>query len=117
MRRLFLALNYCVLVFAVGAWFWASHVAALCGPGRVTELDRNGVIDLAKLAEYDATLAENPRRNVGMWIQEGERKMAMLYAIILGVIAMLNIIGFHVLGCCRKAPLEDDCPKPDTVGA
>lgn len=117
MRRLFLALNYCVLVFAVGAWFWASQVAALCGPMCVTELDRNGVIDVTKLIEYDAHLAENPRYTVGMWIQEGERDIAMLYAIILGIIAMLNIIGFHALGRCRKKRGENDYPKSEAVRA
>lgn len=98
MRRVFLSLNYVVLVLSIGAWFYASWVAALGGPARVTELDRNQVFNEEKLQEYDKTLAENLRYNVGNWIQEPEMDTAVLYAFIIGVIAILNIIGFHCLG-------------------
>jgi hypothetical protein len=98
MRKVFLALNYISLLFACGAWFYANKIAALSGPLNVTELDRNGVFNEEKLAEYDSKLAENLRYNVGFWIQEDEEKTAVFYSFIIGGMAILNIFGFHFSG-------------------
>jgi hypothetical protein len=97
MRRFFLAINYVILLGAFAAWFYAAELASMGGPSRVTELDRNGVFDEAKLRAYSPQLAENIRYNVGRWIQEPTRSTAIFYSYCLGGLAAFNIIGYHLL--------------------
>lgn len=86
------------LLFSFGAWLYVSTYAAVGGPMRVTELDRNQVFNEQKLQEYDSKLSENLRTNVGRWIQEPEKEAAVLNAYAIGMIATLNIVGLHLLG-------------------
>jgi hypothetical protein len=97
MRRTFLTINYVALVGALMGWFYVARAVTLGGPSRVTELDRNGVFDEAKLREYSPQLAENLRHNVGMWIQEPTRSAAIRGTQCLAGLALLNIAGYHLL--------------------
>jgi len=67
----------------------------------VTELDRNQVIDEAKLQEYSPELAQNLRYNLGNWIQEPTRSAAVLYAQCFIGLAVLNVVGYHLLDAGR----------------
>ena len=60
-------------------------------PSRVTALDRAGVVNQDKLREEFPTLADNPRRDVGMGIAEMERKAASLLAAAGIIIAFVNL--------------------------
>jgi hypothetical protein len=77
------------------------------GPGRVTELDRNEVFDEMKLREYSPRLAENLRYNVGMWIQEPTRSAAIRGTQCLAGLALLNIVGYHLLSMRKKNGQQD----------
>jgi len=117
MRKGLLILNYLALFAAMLAWFYVAWIASLGGPVRVTELDRNQVIDEAKLRKFSPQLAENLRGNVGNWIQEPTRSTAVLYAQCLAGLALLNIVGCHLLGRKRSgdkqpAGVDPACPKP-----
>ncbi|MCP4416581.1 MAG: hypothetical protein GY805_08160 [Chloroflexi bacterium] len=98
MRKTLLTLNYIALLFSFGVWFYVSTFAALGGPVRVTELDRNQVFNEQELQEYDSKLAENLRNNVGRWIQGPVKEAAVFNAFAIGMIATLNIVGLHLLG-------------------
>jgi hypothetical protein len=102
MRKTFLTINYLALVGGVAAWVYVAIVASMNGPARVTELDRNGVFNEAKLREYSPRLAENLRYNVGNWIQEPIRSAAIAYAQTMVGLALMNLVGFHFLGTSQE---------------
>ena len=111
MRKMFLLANCLALVGAFGAWFYVAWIASLGGPGRVTQLDRNEVLNLAKLREYSPYLADNVRYNVGNWIQEPVRSTAILYAQCLAGLALLNIVGHYMMGLKKTTGQQGAAPR------
>ena len=107
MGRILLLWNALALVAFGGVWFYATWVAPINAPLRVTELDRAGILDEGKLQDAYPGLAENTRRNVGRWIAEEDRRTAIFAACIGTVIAAVNIVWLlaaHYVG--RSRPVE-----------
>ena len=65
---------------------------------RVTDLDRNGVINEDKLQECHPELAKNLRHNLGVWISEEEHRTTIKVAVLGVAVTGLNLF---VLLVCR----------------
>ncbi len=93
-----------VIAFAA-MWFYASWLAPFGSMGRVTELDRAGIIDASKLKAFSPALASNVRYNLAMWIAERERG-ACVFNAICGLIVCCVNLGAVVAGwvCVSRAP-------------
>jgi hypothetical protein len=97
MRKILFAINCVALAGAIAAWVDTAFLVPMAARGRVTELDRAGVFDEAKLREFSPSLAANLRNNVADWVQEPMRSTAMIHTYCLGGLAALNIVGFQWL--------------------
>ena len=102
MRKVFLTLNYLALVAGVTVWIYVVLFTSLDGRMRVVELDRSGVFNADKLREYWPWLAEHLRNNVADWIQEPTLSAAILCAQCIVGLALLNIVGYHLLSTRRS---------------
>jgi hypothetical protein len=114
-RGLLLGLN--LLVFFVFGWFvfHAAVLAALGGPSRITELDRAGVIDEAKLKEYNPVLADNLRHTLGIWVAENERHAAVRSALCGLAAALLNVVLLSI-AIARAKPSQRRSPSQGNAG-
>lgn len=116
MRRAFLTFNYLALICGAALWAYVAIVASMGGPARVTELDRNGVFNEAKLQEYSPRLADNLRYNVGNWIQEPVRSAAIHCTQLLVGLALINVAGFHFVGIRQKHGQQSDAANAAELG-
>jgi len=102
-----------MLAFVVGLGY-AYVLWPLGGPARITELDRAGVIDKAKLQEAFPDLAVNLRHDLGMCVAEIEREGAQ-FVVWMGIAAaVINILLVLLLrsGMRRPSHGHADIPKP-----
>ena len=97
MHRMLVSANCVLLVSALAGLLYIGIYGTLAGSLRLTELDRHGVIDAAKLAEYDTELAENLRFNVSHWILGPVRIPALLFGVVACAGAVINLIGLRNL--------------------
>jgi hypothetical protein len=93
-----------IIVNAVGAavflalWFYAAWLAPMGSGGRVTELDRAGVIDVQKLRAVHPGLAANVRRDLADWIAARERAASKIAPVVGLVFCVTNLIAVRFLG-------------------
>ena len=90
-NKIILVWNVVAMVILAILWGYASWIVSISGPLRFTELDRAGVVHEDKLREAFPNLADNPRRDVGLWLTEGDRKATFLIASAGIVIALVNL--------------------------
>jgi hypothetical protein len=112
MRRWLLVVNYCAALFFGVAWQYLLFAPPLLVSRNVTELDRRGVINEAKLKEMDPQLGEDVRGKLGPWIAEEALRSGVHITQIGLVITIANLVTLHIagLGTGRKAtatPPED----------
>lgn len=105
--KLLLICNLLMLIFFLGDWLYIEWIASLGGPGRITDLDRAGVIDEAKLRETYPKLASNMRRDLGMWVAQKERSSANHSAMFGSIFAAFN---FALLLVLHKKNDRATCP-------
>jgi hypothetical protein len=86
-----LVCNIAALVVIVVLWVYGNWIASMGAPSRITALDRAGVMNEARLSEAFPSLADNPRRDVGMWVAEKERNSASALAVAGVAIAFVNL--------------------------
>jgi hypothetical protein len=90
-----------VLVF-LALWFYASWLAPMGSCGRVTDLDRAGVIDVQKLSALHPGLATNVRYNLPEWIAAREREASKIAAVAGLVFCVTNLVVIRFVG--RRQP-------------
>jgi hypothetical protein len=102
-----------MLAFVVGLGY-AYVLWPLGGPARITELDRAGVINEAKLRESFPDLAVNLRHDLGMCVAEIEREGAQ-FVVWMGIAAaVINVLLALSLRPRKQQPADRqaDIPKP-----
>jgi hypothetical protein len=102
-----------MLAFVVGLGY-AYVLWPLGGPVRITELDRAGVINEAKLRESFPDLAVNLRHDLGMCVAEIEREGAQ-FVVWMGIgAAVINVLLALSLRPRKQQPADRqaDIPKP-----
>ena len=108
--------NFVAFVVLAVIWVYALCVTSIGDPGRVTELDRAGVLDEAMFREKFPDIG-GIRHDLGMWIAEGERKTALLAAktgtVIVAANLVLILIGRFVR---RRPPIEGTRLSETTTG-
>ena len=100
----------CVAAIAFLLWWpYLDWVVRMDAPLRMTELDRAGVIDEGKLRQWRPDLAENLRRNLGLWVAEQDHRAALNATQAGLVVALLNIVFLVFLHCAqRRSPVTHE---------
>lgn len=106
MRRLVMASNLLAVIGSLAALVYVRTLVPLDSAGRVTKLDRHGVINETRLIEFSPWLGENLRCNLSDWIEEPMRTQAQLYASCIGVLALFNVV-------CLMLSAGDSGRRPD----
>lgn len=101
--RWILIINIVALPIFGLTWLLASH--DMGASLRVTELDRNQIIDEAKLREYRPDLAVNMRHDLGLWIAESQRVGCVRLAQAgLALSAIQILVAFFALKTAKRPP-------------
>jgi len=80
-----------VLLFGL-LWFNISWFAPLSSNMRVTDLDRNQIIDEAKLQEYRPDLAQNLRYRLACWIAEVPLQRGLFASAMGMLVCTINLL-------------------------
>lgn len=93
LSKIMIAWNLVALVILPICSFYASWMASMGGPFRITELDRALVINEAKLTEDFLTSGGYTHRSqLGKWIAQKERRSTITLAISGTIIPVLNLM-------------------------